>query len=40
VHKSLERLHLVQDVDMEYGRNRSTGRSDEGQIIFMNGNTV
>ena len=31
---------LVQFVDAEYGRNRVTGKSDEGQIIFLNGNVV
>jgi hypothetical protein len=38
--KSPSRRHLVQYVDTEYGRNQSTGRSDEGQIIFLNSNTV
>ncbi len=36
--KSPEWPYLIQYVDTEYGRNCSTGRSDDGQIIFLNGN--
>ena len=31
---------LIQYVDTEYGRNRTTGRADEGQVIFLNGDLV
>ena len=40
VHQPLSPPELVQFVDAEYGRNRVTGKSDEGQIIFLNGNVV
>ena len=31
---------LIQYVNTEYGRNRTTGRADEGQVIFLNGDLV
>ena len=40
VHQPPSPPELVQYVDAEYGRNRGTGKSDEGQIIFLNGNVV
>ncbi len=40
VHALPSPLDLVQYVDAEYGRNVTTGMSDEGQIIFLNGNVV
>ncbi len=32
--------HLIQYVDTEYGRNRSTSRSNEDRVIFLDGNIV
>ena len=35
-----ERPLLVEHVDAEYGRNRRTGRADEGEVITVNGNLI
>ena len=35
-----ERPLLEEHVDAEYGRNRRTGRADEGEVITVNGNLV
>ena len=40
VHEPLAPPELVQYVDAEYGRNKASGKSDEGQIICLNGNIV
>ena len=33
-------LDLMQYVDAEYGSNLTSSMSDEGQIIFLNGNVM